>query len=412
LTKVEQNDPQLKELIILPAKTFGGTEVERLASALSQNTNLISISASGHSLSLSSLRTLAQALKRETILKQLAIGDKNLGDEGVAALGGFHELEKLDLAYKNLSSEGLTFLGASTDIGGQYLTDLNLARNPKIGNEGLKAFYTATLSTSGLVLPNLRILDLSDCQIGVEGLDALQKLLVQTSLTTLLLASNPLGPSSCVPLASILTTAQKIQFLSLASCEIGDEGVITLSKSTPTQLRQLDLSNNQIGHVGAKALAVALKENLKELLVLRIANNPLGNEGIVEISTAITNFEELDLTQTSCGINGAKSTLSCGIRNLRLFNNQLGSDGFLEISKMLANTNVVELDLGGNKADADSMKELLRSLLDVEQTSLKVLIIGANETSMEVEHLIEKVNEIHPTLDIARDKPREKSDPE
>jgi len=408
LTRVERNDPQLKELIILPTKTFGGAELERLASALSQNTNLISISASGHFLPLSSLRTLSQVLKHDAHIKQLAIGDNNLGDEGVAALGGFHDLEKLDLAYKNLGTEGMRFLGAFTGIGGRHLTDLNLARNPKIGDEGLKVFYNGTKSLSGIVLPNLRTFDLSECQIGVEGLKALQKFLVQSSLTNLSLASNPLGPSSCVPLASLFTTAQKIQFISLASCEVGDEGVITLSKNT-SQLRQLDLSNNQIGHIGAKALAIALRENWKELLVLRIANNPLGSDGVREISSAINGFEELDLSQTSCGVAGAKSTLLRGIRTLRLFNNQLGSNGFLEIAKLLPKTNIVELDLGGNKANADSMMELLRSLLDVKETSLKVLIIGANQTSMEVEYLVEKVKEIHPTLDVARDKPKEKS---
>lgn len=34
LSRVENNDPILKELIILPMKNFGGTEVERLASSL------------------------------------------------------------------------------------------------------------------------------------------------------------------------------------------------------------------------------------------------------------------------------------------------------------------------------------------------------------------------------------------
>ena len=34
LTRVESNDPTLTELVILPTKTFGATEVERLAAAI------------------------------------------------------------------------------------------------------------------------------------------------------------------------------------------------------------------------------------------------------------------------------------------------------------------------------------------------------------------------------------------
>lgn len=34
ISRVELNDPTLKELVVLPMKTFGGSEVERLASIL------------------------------------------------------------------------------------------------------------------------------------------------------------------------------------------------------------------------------------------------------------------------------------------------------------------------------------------------------------------------------------------
>jgi hypothetical protein len=41
--------------------------------------------------------------------------------------------------------------------------------------------------------------------------------------------------------------------------------------------------------------------------------------------------------------------------------------------------------------------------------TLKVLEIGANETSMEVEEEIKRIKEAHPDLDIARDRAKQRN---
>jgi hypothetical protein len=114
LTKVENDDPLLKELVILPIKTFGSPELERLSDILSsgKNTHLTSIFASGHAVTPDALYKLSQAMASPggKHIKCLSIGDEQMGDEGVEALcrglahvnGGF--LEWLDLSSKNLTS--------------------------------------------------------------------------------------------------------------------------------------------------------------------------------------------------------------------------------------------------------------------------------------------------------------------
>ena len=118
LKRVEENDPTMVELIILSMKTFGATEVDRLATALASgvNTHLETISASGHKIPPESLQRLGAALATgKSNVKNLAIGDSTMGDDGVCALcEGLvssskseaseqqQQLQSLDLSYKGM----------------------------------------------------------------------------------------------------------------------------------------------------------------------------------------------------------------------------------------------------------------------------------------------------------------------
>lgn len=131
IKRVEQNDPKLTELVILPTKTFGTDEVNRLAVALGPNgcnTYLKTISASGHLISSSdALTNLGRAIAVGSKprgsgsdgngLTSLAIGNSTMGDVGICALcdglrsgssndGGSQcdiiKLENLDLSYKGM----------------------------------------------------------------------------------------------------------------------------------------------------------------------------------------------------------------------------------------------------------------------------------------------------------------------
>ena len=113
LKRVEANDAKLKELVVLPMKKFGSQEVFRLAKCLEsgRNTNLRSLQASGHAVGdVDALEALGRAL---VLVETIAIGDSEMGDDGVCALcrglesnesvkDGSNGLKTIDLSCKKM----------------------------------------------------------------------------------------------------------------------------------------------------------------------------------------------------------------------------------------------------------------------------------------------------------------------
>jgi hypothetical protein len=114
LKRVEENDPKLTDLIVLPLKKFGSKEVLRLAKCLEsrRNDSLRSISASGHAIDdCNALEALGRVLTR---LESVAIGDSDMGDDGVCAMcrgvaateklsgDSSNALKSIDFSWKNM----------------------------------------------------------------------------------------------------------------------------------------------------------------------------------------------------------------------------------------------------------------------------------------------------------------------
>ena len=323
LERIERNDPTLTELVILPTKTFGSTEVNRLAVALGpngKNTYLTSISASGHEIQdVSSLASLGKAISSGTQnnVKSLAIGNSTMGDVGVCALcdglqqgcwGGDDNydgtsrirLEYLDLSYKNIGSLGMnaiieTFQGSST------LKTLNLSRNPNIGSCTIFQQQRGTgeeeegdaNSTAKQFLPSVTDLDLSECGMTSQSCEGLVSELAQSNNNnnnnddddddlarnlTLRLNSNPqIGPNGMKFLSRALTTttssssnACNVVQLYLSRCNILDEGLTYLLDGisdggrSSSYLQVLDLSYNDLTSVGLEEFSKRLIHNNNE----------------------------------------------------------------------------------------------------------------------------------------------------
>ena len=117
LSRVEENDETLVDLVILPIKSFGDDDVVRLASAIESNNNsgggnLRTISASGHAVSPHSLELLGSAIgscshgathTRSSNILSLSIGDQTMGDDGIIAL--------CDGIMSKSTNEGATCMG-------------------------------------------------------------------------------------------------------------------------------------------------------------------------------------------------------------------------------------------------------------------------------------------------------------
>ena len=444
LTKVENDDPLLKELVILPMKTFGSPELERLSDILSsgKNTHLTSIFASGHAVTPDALYKLSQALASPggKHIKCLSIGDEQMGDEGVEALcrglahvnGGF--LEWLDLSSKNLTSTSMTYL-ARTFGKSKHLKSLHLYRN-SIGDEGLVHFMQQVMGTTTLAcFPPLELLDLSECDVGALGVKALVSCLVNDAYVhdaamELILNNNPnIGSEGCLSLKCLISTPKYssiIRKLSIRKCNIGDEGIIHLSNAfemgSCKRLCGLDMVDNGISSRGMDKFASSLMEfklHIEDLNYLNLAENSLGPEGVSSLVSSLKSKDNehgnhtirtLDLSQTNCGPESAASLLQCNsLKSLRLFNNNLR-----EGLEMLVNhlhgghSTLAHLDVAGNRAPGTTISSLLKAILmkcDPDNSVLDTLELGGNEINEEALTIIQELEIARHSLDIARDRP-------
>lgn len=444
LARVENNDPLLTELVILPMKTFGEMELKRLSDILStgKNTHLTSISASGHAVPPETLYKLSQALASPggKNIKCLAIGDEQMGDEGVEALcrglvhvnGGF--LESLDLSSKNLTSVSMTYL-ARTFGRSQYLKSLHLYRN-SICDEGLANFKQEVMRNGRIEsFPPLELLDLSESNIGALGVASLASCLsnetyVHDSAMELILNNNPnIGSVGCRSLKHLIATpncASIIRKLSIRKCKIGDEGVIHLGSAfemrSCKKLCCLDLVDNNIGPRGMEKFATALmdhKMHIEDLNHLNLAENALGSEGVSSLGRSLKSKENedgnhsihtIDLSQTNCGPESAAMLLKCNsLKSLRLFNNNL-REGLGMLAEYLhgGHATLAHLDVAGNRASGTTISSLLKAVLvksDPDNSVLHTLELGGNEIDEDASVIIQKLEVARPGLDIARDRP-------
>jgi hypothetical protein len=423
LKRVERNDPTLTNLVILPIKTFGAAQVDRLAAVFEQgiNTHLVGLHASGHSVPPPSLLRLGRAIAaNKCSLVELAVGNSKMGDEGVCALceglatSTENSLEVIDLSYKGIGPVGfeaiIRCLGDS-----QRLRELNLSRNEGIANAATLAEDTKreenTVGTSTF-FPRIDHLDLADC--GIDGEFVARfflTLLSEDCKLTLRLSGNPIGDEG---FRSIFNGHVQLEKVYLSSCQIGDASMEFLAglKAGNLPVSVLELSNNNISTPGAKFLSEC--PHLDRLADLNLSGNPLGADGVVALTSHVQQefpvLQVVDLSDTKCGVAGALAAVrDSHVASLRLFNNNLGPEGFRALADTLrgGHPTMVSLDLAGNRADEASVVALLSALLitDVKfESKLRTLIIGGNQGGSDVEAMAKRVQQVRPEIDIARDK--------
>jgi hypothetical protein len=423
LQRVERNDPTLTNLVILPQKTFGAAEVDRLAAVFEKdggNTHLVGLHASGHSVPAPSLQRLGRAIAaNKSRLVELAVGSSTMGDEGICAFceglatSTENSLESIDFSYKGMGPVGfqaiIRSLGSS-----QKLRELNLSRNEGIGDAASVAESMKLDDETSPFFPRIEDLNLSDC--GIDGEFAaifFPTLLSEGRKLTLRLSGNPIGDEG---FRSVFNGHEHLEKVYLASCQIGDASTEFLAslKATNTPLTVLDLSNNKISTPGALSLSECLHGDstcLARLIDLTLAGNPLGEDGVVALTArAFPVLQALDLTDTKCGVAGAVAAVrnSC-VSSLRLFNNNLGPEGFRALEETLrgGHPTLVSLDLAGNRADEASVVALLSALIIPDtsfESKLRTLIVGGNKGGSDVEAMVKRIKEVRPEIDIARDK--------
>ncbi|EEF45368.1 RAN GTPase-activating protein 2 [Ricinus communis] len=209
---------------------------------------------------------IAEVLKRSALLEDFRCSSTRIGAEGGIALSEALEtcshLKKLDLRDNVFGVEAGVALSkvlpkhaGLTEV---YLSYLNLE------DEGAIAIANALKESA----PALEVLDMAGNDITAEAAPVV---------------------SACVELK------QNLIKLNLAENELKDEGAIQISKALEeghVQLKEVDMSTNSIGRVGARVLAQVMVQK-PEFKLLNINENCISDEGIDEVKEIFKKCPEM-----------------------------------------------------------------------------------------------------------------------
>ena len=243
-------------------------------------------------------QTLTHSL---SYLRQIKIGGKIEGptSELASLLNNLHHvprLSELDLHGVGMGNQECQLLAT----GLKYVDRLRILM---VSNNPL-GHGVSKLANHLHSVPYLEELHLSRTQMGEEEVTALANSLKNvTHLSKLLLSENPLG-HGISELAKHLHNVPYLQELDLSLTHMGEEEVTALAHSLEnvTQLNKLVLSNNPLGH-GIRELAKHL-HNVPQLKKLRLNDTQMGEEEVTAVAHSlknVTQLDELDLSNNPLG---------------------------------------------------------------------------------------------------------------
>ena len=186
------------------------------------------------------------------------------------------------------------------------------------------------------------------------------------------LSYNNLGPEGAKAIAALCAVCASVTKILVSSNRLGAEGATilcdALRESKVTNVQELDLSDNNIGRDGAKAIAAlcSVTASVTKILVRR---NKLGDQGATVLCDAlraskVTNVQELDLSYNGIGPEGAKAVAAmaavvASVTKVLVSGNRLGDAGTTILCDALREstvTKVQELDLGSNLIGPEGAK--------------------------------------------------------
>jgi serine/threonine protein kinase/Leucine-rich repeat (LRR) protein len=293
----------------------------RIAQQLANNVSLRNLSLRGRGVTNRVCVALGEALKSNTALGYLQLGDSKMGPQGLGAIAvalernatltcldisktTHHEnvfegtvpladamranvaLLRLKITSMGIEDRSASAIGAAVGQGSDTLTLLNLSSNPfgDVGLEALAAGVARSRSLSALLLRN--IAPLRSGAGGVGGLHALvESLASRTSaglpLGRLVLSDNSLSLAHCRALADAISPhppCASLRTLELDNCSIDDSGARLLARALRgnTSLHELSLRANRFSDLSSWAHAVRRNGTLRRL---DLGECPIGGGG-------------------------------------------------------------------------------------------------------------------------------------
>ncbi|KAM9703925.1 uncharacterized protein ACNS7B_002441 isoform 6-T11 [Menidia menidia] len=330
----------------------------------------------------------ASALKSSpSHLKELDLSRNRLMDTGGKDLSAGLEspncrLETLRLEGCSLSETSLASLVSALKSNPSHLTELDLSWNniSECVMKELSSFLQSPLC-------GLKTLSLSSCGISEEGCSSLASAVTSnpSHLKELDLSSNRPGDSGVKLLMAALKDPHKLR---LAECGLSEsvcEAVASALKSSPSHLKELDLSRNRLMDTGGKDLSVGLESPNCRLETLRLEGCSLSETSLASLVSALksnpSHLTELDLSWNNiseCVMKELSSFLQsplCGLKTLRLqccgLSNISGAS--LVTALKSKSSRLTELDLRYNHNLQESVTKQLSELVESPDYKLKTL---------------------------------------
>ncbi|KAI2650826.1 Ribonuclease inhibitor [Labeo rohita] len=304
-----------------------------------------------------SCSVLATVLSSKTILKEMNLNNSRLLNSGVKEIceglkNPVCELKILKLSDCSITEEGYKALASALRSNPSHLIELDLTGNDP-GQSGVKELNDL-LQDPNCQLKTLRFL-------GAAADDACQ-------YVTGIVGKNPL----------------LLRELNLSEHELGDTRVnqiAALLQDKHCQLNTLILNNNCITEGGCHVLAAALNSNPSNLTELDLSENKLGNPGMKIILTLFENVQcRLEKLKQHLSLSASSLTGVREMERVRAVAHQVLSDcsiteeGYKALASALRSnpSHLIELDLTGNDPGQSGVKEL-NDLLQDGLCSLKTI---------------------------------------
>ena len=272
---------------------------------------------------------LANALTDKSIqlqVKQLYLGANNLTDCSVKKVfskdnfASFQSLWSLSLNENKIGEKGLKSIMASLSVGSpSRLSSLDLSNNP-LGVSGLQALEDAVHAGT---LANLLVLELAGTLTSDADINGAVLTTFLSSLSShcpemyfLDLSNNNLGVPGAKAVGAACSQLTKHIYhfpgLYLNKTNLGDEGVIAFTQSLdgPCHLSRLGITENVLHHDAMGALSKSITSGVLKVVELTLDDNPLGLQGALVIFTMLAHAQLHQVSMNNCSISATDSMLT------------------------------------------------------------------------------------------------------
>ena len=248
-----------------------------------------------------------------------------------------------------------------------------------IGPEGAKNLG------KGLQQYNIKTLNLPTNDLGLPGIKALEQALLhqRNSLIELDLRGNQINDKAAQIVGNIFRDSSTLEKLNLSNNQIGSQGIKAIAQIH--SLKQLRLVNNNIGPEGAIALGALLPQSQLEILSLERNNIDFyGASKLIEHIPQSTTLRTINLSHNRIE-SSALTYLEQGLgtlRELHVADCEIDFQGVEVLARALqTNTSLVELNLRENKIGSGGAIAMGNCLK--QNTTVQYLYISTNEIDVD-----------------------------